>query len=265
MAQITDSEFNDLSALLLEVSGISIPISKKYLFNSRLDKRLTETKSKDYQAYYNFLRSGNKSEIEIFINAMTTNLSYFFREPHHFKTLTTNFKAANTKNFKVASLGCSTGEEPISIAITLLEAGAAPEHFDIVAGDIDTGVIAECKSGIYSNDKMQHVPPNLLAKYFTKQLNGYKVNQNILSRINYTQLNLVKNPLPFPKNSFDQIFCRNALIYFPPATQKDVVSRLATLLKPKSFLCLGHAELLTDASTDLIFLNQSTYQKKSWA
>lgn len=262
MTTLLDNEFHELAQILLELSGITVPENKKYLFSSRLSKRLQTLQLPSYGAYSQFVRQHKSTEGEIFINCMTTNLSYFFREPHHFKSLTTAFGNSKTSLFKVGSFGCSTGEEPISIAISLLEAGAKRSSFQIFASDIDTEVLTFAKKGVYGSDKIGQVEAKILSKYFTKSGTNYLVNSEIMSAITYKQANLTANQIGFAENSLDIVFCRNALIYFSPEAQKTTATNLSKLLKRGGVLCLGHAELLTDIASDLTFIGQSTYSKK---
>lgn len=262
MPTLSDTEYNKLAKFLLDESGIAIALNKKYLFSSRLDKRLAELKLTTYEEYSKLLLSKNLNETQIFINLMTTNLSYFFREPHHFKSISTHFLSTKSRPYKIASFGCSTGEEPISLAISLIETGAQPGSFEIHASDIDTEILAQAKSGIFPKDKSSGLTPAILNKYFSPHATGIKVSDSVLKAIHFSRINLIKDLTLGSKTQYDAIMCRNALIYFTPETQKTIVSKFCTALKTDGLLCLGHAELLTDMNSCLQFTTQSTYIKK---
>ena len=261
MPQLNDTEYINLSQHLEKISGIKIPENKRYLFSSRLDKRLSQLQLTTYNNYYQLLLSPNSKENEVFVNAMTTNLSYFFREPHHFKTMLAHLSRVNSRQLKIGSFGCSTGEEPISIAISLLEHSFLAHDFKIFASDIDTDVLTYAKKGLYGVEKTPQLDPKILTKYFKKIGHDYQVVDQVLRQIEYNQINITKGPIPFSPNFFDVIFCRNALIYFPSDAQKLAVGNFSTLLKTDGILCLGHAELLTDMTFPLSFIGQSTYKK----
>jgi chemotaxis protein methyltransferase CheR len=162
----------------------------------------------------------------------------------------------------VASLGCSTGEEPISLAISLIDSGAQPGSFEIHASDIDTEILSQAKSGQFHKDKSSNLPHSTLNKHFTIKGNLIQVSDSILKSIRFSRINLVKDINFGSPSEYDSVMCRNALIYFTPETQQKVLSKICDSLMVGGLLCLGHAELLSDTNSYLQLISQSTYIKK---
>ncbi len=267
----SDSEFERLAAFANRSFGLKLSPAKKPLVYSRISKRLTALKIGSLNNYIDLVEKTNDlgERLEL-ISALTTNVTAFFRENHHFETVRKDIvpslasKPGNPKRVRFWSAGCSTGEEPYSIAMTLLEGLQNTGAFDlrILATDIDPKVVQRAKQGRYGKDNVGQLPAGYLGKYFEKPDAGesYTVSPDIRKLITFGELNLIE-PLPV-KGPFDAIFCRNVAIYFDMETQQKVWTNFANLLLPGGYLFIGHSERLTGpASETLKITGVTTYQK----
>ncbi len=241
---LTKKQFNDLKNLVYSVSGINLHDGKMELLKSKLAKRMRMTK-KSYHEYLDYLNT-NKQEIVEFIDTVTTNHSFFYRENksiEHIITTFLNHHSKQTKTFKIWCAACSTGDEPYSLAVQLKENGIG---FTILATDISHSVLSTASKGIYKNDKVKNVPRTVLHRFFQKgsgKYNGYvKIKKDVMHHIQFRELNLITDPLP--DDSFDAVLCRNVMIYFDVATSENVVNRLYSVIKPNGFFAIGNAESL---------------------
>ncbi len=269
---LSDRLFEQFSELVYRECGINLHSGKKSLLQARLNKRLRATGIRDYDSYYAFLISkDDPQEIVNFLDCISTNLTYFFREQQHFdflnnilSDLTSYNSKHNNKRIRVWSAGCSTGEEPYSIAMCILSCVAEYNNFDIkiLATDISTRVLSIAKQGIYSLDKLKNVSIELRNKYFRKR-NGssaeYEVTNDLKNLITFSRLNL-KEQYPF-KGPFDIVFCRNVMIYFDKNTQEHLVNRMASYLAPGGYLFVGHSESLMGLNHDLSYVKPAVYRK----
>jgi chemotaxis protein methyltransferase CheR len=252
---ISDREFDLLRKLIHAHAGIALAPWKRYLVRSRLTRRLQELGLATFADYHaRLLADSTGAELMRFINAMTTNKTEFFREPHHFDYLRSTWlpsrgpcRRASDRHLRLWSAGCSTGEEPYSLAITLLGAlnDAADWDIRILASDIDTEVLDRAAEGIYPMEHVGPVPRPLLPRYFlrgTGPRSGLvRVKPAARSLVAFRRINFLDEPWPI-RTRFDVIFCRNVLIYFDRATQQRVLTRLVLQLKDDGLLFLGHAE-----------------------
>ncbi len=277
-ATLTDSEFKLLRELTYELTGISLSDSKRNLVQGRLQKRLRFHGLSSYLAYYTMLTQEGPQGTETteFINCITTNKTDFFREPHHFDFVSGTVipslirraaRGDGERRLRVWHAGCSTGEEPYTLAITLQEALSGHSNWNVLqlASDIDTNVIAHAERGIYEDDRIHTVPSALLKKYFlrkqTAEGDQYKVRQELASQIVFRQINLLDPGWPIGTGTqFDMIFCRNVVIYFDKATQKKLFERLERYLKPGGHLFIGHSESLLGVSESFESLGQTIYR-----
>ncbi|HLP82118.1 MAG TPA: CheR family methyltransferase, partial [Nitrosomonas sp.] len=212
--------------------------------------------------YLNFLEKGNPTEWEAFTNALTTNLTAFFREQHHFPILEKHVdKRKNQKKIQLWCSASSTGEEPYSMAMAMVEVFKTftpPVH--ILATDLDTNVLAKAQLGIYSLDKLEKVPKEKLRQFFLKgkgpQSGSARVRPELRNMITFRQLNLLDESWPI-RGPFDAIFCRNVMIYFDKPTQYKILKRFAPLLASDGLLFAGHSESFQHAS-DLFKLREKT-------
>lgn len=266
--EYTCKDFRAIAAMLYEDSGIALSESKNSLVYSRLAKRLRELKLKSFKEYVQFVSSEDgKNERMNMLAALTTNLTKFFREPHHFEHLKTKLlpdliqRAKMGGRVRIWSAGCSTGQEPYSIALTVLDVlpDAVKLDVKILATDIDPNVVAKAKEGIYSNEEVQPVPANLREKWMKKHPRGWQAGENMKALVTVKQLNLMSTwPM---KGPFDAIFCRNVVIYFDEQTQARMWSRFAQLVPEGGRLYVGHSERVTE--TKFVSDGLTTYRKIS--
>ncbi len=247
---IRDHEFREIRQFLYDETGISLGDSKQDMVCSRLAKRLRHHGLRSFDEYLRLVREGDAAERQEFINCLTTNKTDFFRESHHFDFLRDTvipYARGKGKRLRIWSAGCSTGEEPYTLAMTLREHCPASDGWDvrILASDIDTAVLAATERGVYAADRVADVPVALLHKYFRRGAgaNTGKVaaKPELRELITVRQVNLMEDPWPF-RTRFDVIFCRNVVIYFDRETQRRLLTRFAAHLDPRGYLVLGHSE-----------------------
>ncbi|MGD8885371.1 MAG: protein-glutamate O-methyltransferase CheR [Gammaproteobacteria bacterium] len=268
----TDRDFNTLRELVSQYTGISLSDAKRELVYSRLSRRLRLLNLKSFRKYCELLKDDHDGEeIVHFTNAITTNLTAFFREPHHFDYLARCVlkKKRHTGDDKIRSrfwsAGCSTGEEPYSLAMTLKESPFIQKTGDIkvLATDLDSAVLDVARQGIYPQEKLKSIPPHKAKRWFIKgnEINdGYaQVKPELRGLVSFRQLNLM-HAWPM-KGPFDAIFCRNVLIYFNKTTQRTLVDRFADMMVDNGYLFLGHSESLFKVSDRFRLVGQTIYQK----
>jgi chemotaxis protein methyltransferase CheR len=261
---LTDHDFSKIRTLIHQRAGIALSTQKRQMVYSRLARRLRELQLTEFSAYLSFLESdANGAEWQQFTNALTTNLTAFFREAHHFPVLAEHAKKC-PQPLTVWCSAASTGEEPYSIAMTLLEtlgdrAGAA----SVVATDIDTQVLARAATGVFTMEQVSKLSPARLKRFFFKgagaQAGKVRIRPEVAAMVKFEQLNLldVKWALREP---FDAIFCRNVMIYFDKPTQARILQRFAPLMKPHALLFAGHSENFSFASDTFRLKGQTVYE-----
>lgn len=272
---ISDEEFSLIQSLIKAQTGIALSEHKRSLVASRLGKRLRALELPSLRTYYDYLMGPDgAAELENFVNAMTTNKTDFYRERAHFDFLEREVvpalkaRAAQTgeRRVRIWSAGCSTGEEPYTISLTLCEALGRMLAWDvrILASDIDTDVLSQAAEGIYPQERVSEIPSALLQRYFLrgtgKNTGLVKVGREIRSLITFRRINLLEEPWPI-YTLFDCIFCRNVIIYFDRPTQCRLMSRFAAQLKGEGFLFLGHSESLHGVCDQFSFLRNTIYRK----
>lgn len=269
---MSDGDFGRIQKFAMEHTGISLSDQKKEMVYSRLAKRIRVLKLDDFASYCDLLSDHAEQEISNFVNAITTNLTSFFREQHHFDFLKEEV-VADLKDWhqtdgkiRVWSAGCSTGEEPYSIAITLSEAMLTGAKWDIkvLATDLDTCVLQHGKEGVYDETRLEDVPDRRVRRWFThgrnENSNKVHVKDSVRDLISFKQLNLVgKWPM---RGEFDVIFCRNVVIYFDKPTQCKLFERYANILRKGGYLFIGHSENLHGVSDRFESLGRTIYRKK---
>ncbi|MCI0507740.1 MAG: protein-glutamate O-methyltransferase CheR [Gammaproteobacteria bacterium] len=268
----TDKDFSVLRKLVNQYTGISLSEAKRELVYCRLSRRLRHLNLKSFKNYCELLQD-NKSNDEIihFTNAITTNLTAFFRESHHFDFLNRHIlmpyakRGNGNQRLRIWSAGCSTGEEPYSIAMTIMDSRIVIDNTNvrILATDVDSSVLATARAGIYPLEKLKSIPPHKTQRWFLKgsKINtGYgQVKPALQEFIRFRELNLMDAwPMRGP---FDVIFCRNVVIYFNKETQRELIDRFADLLMDDGFLFLGHSESLFKVSDRFRLVSQTVYQK----
>ncbi|MCX7822279.1 MAG: protein-glutamate O-methyltransferase [Syntrophobacterales bacterium] len=276
--ELSDSLFKKFSDLIYETAGIHLHEGKKPLLQARLSKRLRATGLKSFEEYYRYVTSSqNFAEFINFIDAISTNLTYFFREEQHFTFLEETVlpeivgkkEKKGEKRLRMWSAACSTGEEPYSMAMCVLEY-LEKKHsryswdFKILATDISTRVLRVAIDGVYSEERVQKVPPVLRHKYFEKIRQNeeytYRVIQRLRDIIAFRRLNL-KDPYPF-SGPFDVIFCRNVMIYFDKPTQQGLITKMSSYLDSGGYFFVGHSESLAGLKHDLIYVRPAVYRKR---
>ncbi len=248
---VSAQDFAFLAGLVRTHTGIVLGPNKRSMVHSRLARRVRTLGLEGFGDYRQLLEGPDgDDELSAFINAMTTNLTRFFREPHHFDflrdTALPDIAAATPRRLRVWSAGCSSGEEPYSIAMTLGEHVPALGQWDarILATDIDTSMVARGAAGLYGRDDVADVPGALRQKYFKPSGDGYQAADALRRLIAFKPLNLLGEwPM---KGAFDVIFCRNVMIYFDLPTKTRLVERFARQLRPGGWLIVGHSETLLD-------------------
>ena len=273
---IRTNEFNNLSFILKDLTGINLPLNSKNiaLMSSRLRKVLLQLGNISYKDLIVKLEFNDPVAIKLFVNAMTTNTTYFFRENDHFDFLSKNIHKlcslkikARENELRIWCAAASSGEEPYTILITLLESGIAKDiKIKMLATDIDANVIRQAIEAVYSQERVEEVSLIIKQKYFTKiiknNLSYYAINQDLKSYIKFGVLNLLENKYPF-KHRFDIIFCRNVLIYFDNQTSKMVINKLIDVLNVGGYLFLGHSETMVGQIQGLQRIGPAIYQKVS--
>lgn len=269
--EISDKAFHKFRDFIYEKAGIHMTDVKKPLISGRLRKRVIELGFSDYMDYYNYLTSEKgiiDGELQYCINKLTTNETYFFREPQHFDYLISNIlpKFSTQKNIKIWSAASSSGEEAYSLAMILADNFGIGAPWQIWATDISTKVLESASKGIYSHQRTEHVPDNYRKKYLLKGIRSQKdyvcVNKQLRGKVRFSNYNLIESPLPV--EYFDVIFCRNVLIYFDTETKTHVVNRLLQRLNNEGVFFSGRSESLHGMNKCLhpvfpsVYINRST-------
>ncbi len=269
-AVLGDREFDFSRHVVEQNAGIILGPNKRQLVQGRLGRRLRELGLPNYEAYCEHVRNSGPEELVGLINAITTNVTSFFREKHHFDALAQYMlpeamkRNAATRRLRIWSAGCSSGEEPYSIAITAMAALPASPKWDlkILATDIDSDMVSSAKRGCYPEDRVASLSEAQLQAGFTQrpgdEANVY-VKFDVASFIRFAPLNLMHDwPM---KGPFDVIFCRNVMIYFDQATREKLVQRFASYLAADGYLCLGHSESIYGPSTLFKLVGKTIYRR----
>ena len=259
VSDITDSEFERFRDFFYRKTGIRFEDSKRYFVDKRLIERIRETGHDSFRSYFTFMRfQASGEELQELINIMTVNETYFFREEYQFECMVEDVldevvrRKGKGSEIRIWSIPSSTGEEPYSIAIYLLEHWSAIEEVDveIVSSDIDSKVLERCRQGIYSKRSVQHLPGSLLKKYFSRLSNGgYQLCQDLRDSVKFNQVNLSDASQTRAYRGYDLIFCRNLLIYFDDASRRLAAEVFYDTLNPGGFIFLGHSESMSRISS----------------
>ena len=260
--------FDDFRTLVYDACGIFLTEQKEALVSARIGKRMRALQLTDYRRYYDVVVNDTSGvELRELINAISTNVTQFYRESRHFDFLADVVKQLSgngKRDLRIWCAACSTGEEPYTIAITALEAMHKPMGLQIVASDISTKVLQIAKFGVYRDTDIARVPPNLLKKYFQKGVGRaerlYRIKSELRQRISYKQINLSTPPFPVEGN-LDAIFCRNVMIYFNQDLRRSLVANFERLLRPGGHLFVGMAESLSGVHRNLQTVEPSVYVK----
>ncbi len=261
----TEGDFEQVRKLVYQRAGISLNHNKKDMVYSRLSRRLRANGLSAFKDYLELLEYGEESELEAFTNALTTNLTSFFRERHHFHLLANHLKQQTHKHdISLWCSACSTGEEAYSIAMTLVNVyGTFSPNAKILATDIDTNVLEQAKSGVYPVEKIKEIDPEYVKKYFYQGIGKnqglVRVRPELKDLITFRRLNLLDEKWPMRK-PFDAIFCRNVMIYFDKKTQYEILKKFAPLLKPNGLLFAGHSESFSHAADLFKIRGKTVYE-----
>lgn len=264
MTEISDSEFAQFQRFIYEAAGITLSAAKKALVCGRLGKRLQACQVGSYGDYFELLMSGESAgELQNAVDLLTTNETYFFREPRHFERLRAEAAAAPADTpFRVWSAAGSTGEEAYSIAM-VLEDVRPGRRWEVVASDISARVLAQARAGHYRADRLQNFPPGFLQRFCLKgcgpQQGTLLIERWLREKVGFLQVNL-NEPLP-QLGVFDVVFLRNVLIYFNRDTKRKVVARVLQKLRPGGLLLVGHSESLVDVTNEVSMLAPSAFRK----
>jgi chemotaxis protein methyltransferase CheR len=261
----TKSDFERVRALIYKRAGISLADSKQEMVYSRIARRLRATGIVSFSTYLDDLEAGRLSadEWESFTNALTTNLTSFFREAHHFPLLAEHLKRLQGP-ITIWCSASSTGEEPYSIAMTVCEAfNSLSPPVQIIATDIDTNVLAVGANGVYGIERLDKMAPERAKRFFLRgkgdQQGMVRVRPELRQLVTFKQLNLLADAWPL-SGQFDVIFCRNVMIYFDKGTQRKILARFVPLMKPHALLFAGHSENFLYVSEALKLRGKTVYE-----
>lgn len=272
-SELRDIDFERISRLVYEQCGINLHEGKRELVKARLGKRLREGNFKSFGDYYSYVTTDEGTdELISMIDSLSTNLTYFFREESHFQKLrqiipimlSAPGHTGQSEKLRIWSAGCSTGEEPYSLAMTVCECtNGLSAEVKIMATDISTRVLRTAVKGVFSHDKLKNVSSVMLKKYFQvgcgRWEGHYRIKKNICDMIQFSRFNLMNTP---PSGyRFDIIFCRNVMIYFDKATQAALINRFYQCLNKGGHLFIGHSESLTGLSHEFKYIEPSVYKK----
>ncbi|GGC04061.1 chemotaxis protein methyltransferase [Oxalicibacterium flavum] len=262
--EFTARDFERVRGLIYKRAGIALAASKQEMVYSRLARRLRATGIHSFTAYLDALEQRDDGdEWEAFTNALTTNLTAFFREAHHFPILAEHLKRVKTP-IEIWCSAASTGEEPYSIAITACEAfNTLTPPVRIIATDIDTNVLRTGENGIYAIDRLEKMPMERMRRFFLRgkgaQEGMVRVRPELRQMITFRQLNLLSDQWPI-SGQFDAIFCRNVMIYFDKPTQGKILDRFAPMMKEDALLFAGHSENFLYASNAYKLRGKTVYE-----
>jgi chemotaxis protein methyltransferase CheR len=272
LLELSDSEFYKFKELIFRESGIKLNEMKKALVQARLSKRIRKLGLGDYSDYYTYLIDNYDREKTEFINAITTNKTEFFRENQHFVYLREVFlpylEKRGLDSNRIWSAGCSTGEEPYSLAITVYEYYKNREMPDvkILATDIDTDVLERAERGVYKKELLENIDDKIVRRYFLKgkgeSVHLFQVKENLKNIIYFRKLNLQNDVYPMQKR-FHIIFCRNVIIYFERESQKKLFLKFYRYLEDYGKLFIGHSENITSLDSGFHLEGNTIYSKNS--
>lgn len=273
---ISNEEFELFRSLIYDTCGINLTLTKKELVKARLSRRLTKAGISSFNDYYNYVTKTDKTGNELvhLIDSISTNKTDFFRENRHFDFLNTtllpelisNKKKNNDRKLRIWCAASSSGEEPYSLAITILNHIKPSNGWDIkiLATDISTTILQKAVAGIYKIELLKDIPPETVSAHFSRIIientHCYEAKDHLKNLITYRIFNLMTKKFPF-KYPFDFIFCRNVMIYFDTETQRRLVSKFYDCLPRNGYLFIGHSETLSKSNIDFKYIQPAVYQK----
>ncbi len=269
---LREAEFDFIRHVVGENAGIKLGPNKRQLVQGRIARRMRELGMTSYEAYCNYVREAGPEELVGLINALTTNVTSFFRENHHFEALSSHMlpealkRNAHSRRLRIWSAGCSTGEEPYCIAMVASEHMPAAPKWDlkILATDIDSDVIGEAQRGVYPLERVSAIQDSRLRRFFRRgagaESGNVRVRPDLAQLITFRPLNLMQEwPMRGP---FDIIFCRNVMIYFDHPTRDRLIGRFAQILAPGGYLCIGHSESIHGGVTPFRSVGKTIYKRQ---
>lgn len=261
----TDVDFDRVQKLIYQRAGISLHNGKHAMVYSRLSRRLRETGHRSFNEYLSWLEAGDGSEWQEFINALTTNLTSFFREDHHFKIFHDYLMLHQHKDmWKVWCCAASTGEEPYSILMTAIGALGYSTKFSLIASDIDSKVLATATRGVYRIENLKNISPDQFKSFFLRGKGAnsgmVRIKPELQKLVEFRIVNLTRDSWPFQK-MFDVVFCRNVMIYFDGPTQRRVLERIHQVMAPGGLLFVGHAENFSESRDLFVLKGKTVYER----
>lgn len=261
----TAADFERIQSLIYQRAGINLHDGKHAMVYSRLSRRLRDTGHASFHDYLDWLQNHDGPEWQEFVNALTTNLTSFFREHHHFEILAKYLKTRSvTGGWRIWCNAASTGEEPYSIAMTVMESLQARTAFQLVASDIDSKVLASAEKGVYRLESLKNVGEERLQRFFLRGTGAnegmVRVRPELRQAVQFINVNLIKDGWPF-QEPFDVVFCRNVMIYFDGATQRQVLQRIHRTMKPGGLLFAGHSENFSDSRDLFVLRGKTVYER----
>ena len=271
-ALLSEAEFARIAAIAKREAGLSLAIAKKSMISARIARRIRETGHPDFRSYLDILETGEGGgELRMLLSALTTTVSHFFREDHHFRMLASDIlpklapEARAGRRIRIWSAGCATGQEPYSIAMTILRSFPEAAGWDlrILATDIDEVALGRAIAGRYETRHLEAVPQADLRNFFRPMgPDSFEVREDLRALIRFSPLNLM-SPWPF-RGPFDVVFCRNVVIYFDAATQAALWPRFHAILGPEGVLFIGHSERLDAANArSFASIGVTSYRKRT--
>ncbi len=272
-SELTQGEYELFRRLIYEQAGINLGDQKHQLLRARLGKRLRAGDFSSYRAYYEHVKADpTGAELSALIDAVSTNTTHLFREPQHLQFLARTLRAqledrkwrAGNRDLRIWSAGCSTGDEPYSVAMTVDDVAGTQMEWKILATDVSTRVLAQARRGLYETHRLGTVPAQFRTRYFRRAAGRdpaqVEVSPELRARITYAHLNLMRESYPF-RHGFNYIFCRNVMIYFDRPTQQRVVAKMTAHLRPGGYLLIGHSESLNAIEHSLHYVQPTVYQR----
>lgn len=260
----TNADFSRVQKLIYQRAGISLHDGKHAMVYSRLSRRLRDTGHTSFEEYLGWLESQDGPEWQEFVNALTTNLTAFFREQHHFDSLTGILKKRPGGPWRIWCSAASTGEEPYSIVITVLQTLGAGMPFELFASDIDTRVLETASRGVYRSQGLKGLTQEQLQRFFMRGKGSndglVRVRPELRKPITFLSVNLIRDDWPF-REPFDAVFCRNVMIYFDAPTQRRVLERIHRVMKPGGTLFVGHAENFSESRDLFVLRGKTVYER----
>jgi len=270
---ISDEEFHRLRDIIFKNFGINLTDAKKGLVISRLQSVLKKFNFKSFSEYYQYVQNDSKGQaLNELVNKISTNFTYFYREEKHFEFLIqkvlpaamAEIKAQGQQDLRLWCAGCSSGEEPYTIIMLMMEAFKDYHLWNagVLATDISENALNFAQKATYAEERIERLPPGIIPRYFNKQLSGeYKVIDKVTKEVTFRRLNLMNTTFPF-KKPFHTIFCRNVMIYFDPPTKDALVARFAQNLVKGGYLFIGHSESVSRSNDQLEYIMPAVYRKK---